>query len=158
MTLLATCRRPAAKRPRAVASWLAALWLGVVLQPCAMAFGGEPQANCPHCPENAAHESAGHGGHAGHEGHAAAAAGEAPAQAGHCGTPNADCYVLGDDSFDGRTGKLQVTDLPVDLPLAFLPAEVTALASPPPRQERLRCDTLPGTPPPAWVLYGVQLK
>jgi len=156
MTLLATCRRPAAKRPRAVASWLAALWLGVVLQPCAMAFGGEPQANCPHCPENAAHETAGHGRHAGHDGHGTP---HADADAvDHCGTPNADCYVLGDDSFDGRTSKLQIKDSPVDLPLAFLPAEVTALASAPPRRERLRRDTLPGTPPPAWVLYGVQLK
>jgi len=156
MTLLATCRRPAAKRPRAVASWLAALWLGVVLQPCAMAFGGEPQANCPHCPENAAHERAGHGGHAGHEGHAAAD--EAPEPAGHCGTPNADCYVLGDDTFEPRSAKLQAKDSPVDAPLARLPAEITTLAVASPRWEGLRRDTLPGTPPPAWVLYGVQLK
>lgn len=153
MTLLATCRRPAAKRPRAVASWLAALWLGVVLQPCAMAFGGEPQANCPHCPGNAAHEA-----HAGHEGHAAPAADEAQEPAGHCSTPNADCYVLGDDTYEPRSGKLQVKDTPVDAPLARLPAEFTALGPAPRRWERWRRDTLPGTRPPAWVLYGVQLK
>lgn len=132
------------------------LWLGVVLQPCAMAFDGEPRTNCPHCPETAAQEGSGHDGHVHHEGHGASSADRAAAD--HCGNPVADCFVLGDDFFDGRSGKLQLKDSPVDLPLATLPAEFTVLAAAPRRWERLRRDSLPGTRRPAWVFYGVQLK
>ncbi|MEE9142301.1 MAG: hypothetical protein V3U59_06280 [Gammaproteobacteria bacterium] len=59
-------------------------WFTMALQPCAMAFGGEHESDCPHCPPT--HEM--------------------PCQAGA-----ANCDATEDYNYDGRTPQIKVKDL-----------------------------------------------
>jgi hypothetical protein len=92
-------------------------WLNLALQPCAMAFDGPAEPDCPRCPpsdspEVAHHDMAGHD-MAGHE----MASGDMP-----CLTVAADCSLDDELNYDGRAVKLELKDLPNDLPIAIHPA------------------------------------
>lgn len=123
---------------------LAAVWLNLALQPCAMAM--EADHDCPHCPPAHEHEMMAHHGH-----------GEAKAEA-PCASLEAPCGELDDVSMDGRSGQLKVKDT-VELPVAIAhePATSTVTAG-----ERCNYATGPpqraGLSPPLHVLFCVYLK
>lgn len=127
----------------------AVAWLSMAMQPCAMAFGGDSDGDCPHCPPAISAQ-----GHAGHTAGDDPAAGVMP-----CADGGADCDLFDQYNYDGRSGQGKVKDAPTDLLLAILPA--------PARDPRILRDSVtstilktsapPGVPPALNVLYCVYL-
>jgi hypothetical protein len=121
-----------------------AVWLNLVLQPCAMAFDPPQGRPCPNCPP--AHEQA----MPAHRSHAAAGV--------HCASLHAGCGDLRGISVDNRG------DLPKIKPPGELPALILG-DYPEPRVETIRYLPQPAKPrdgpaaaPPLNVLYCVYLK
>lgn len=129
------------------------IWLNLVLQPCAMALGGESDHKCPRCPPKQEHNDHAmrHGQMPGHD----MAHNEMP-----CATDATDCSLFDELNYDGRIAKLEVNDAPTDCPIAIdtwgvsdanlIPAQYRGWYSSrsPPR----------GKTPPLNVLYCVYLK
>lgn len=80
---------------RRVVACLLAAWLGLGLQPCAIA--ADSAHDCPHCPPEDAPQMPAHHGH-----HAATTAGE---ESG-CASMQTDCCDAAVAGVDARTGKL----------------------------------------------------
>lgn len=131
-------------RGRSALGLFAAVWLNLVLQPCAMAFETPRGPVCPNCPP--AHEQT----MPAHHSHAAAGM--------HCATLHVGCGGLGGVSVDNRG----------DLPKIKQPGELPALIIgdfPEPRIEAVRYLPQPVNPrdgpataPPRNVLFCVYLK
>ena len=125
------------------------MWLNLILQPCAMAFGGGPDQDCPNCPP----------AHSQHDGHEMASM----KMADHgvpCAGSIADCGGLEDLNFDGRNAQLKVKDAPHDSPVAVSPfADITTDIKPA-RHAYLRPIQRhpPGPPKTLNKLYCVYLK
>ncbi|MDZ7645183.1 MAG: hypothetical protein U5K76_13880 [Woeseiaceae bacterium] len=127
---LPTIRRQTHRHARAVFGWFALVWLGVAVQPCAMAFGLQDEADCVHCPAGAHGTTDAHAGHGEMPAHSHEAA-----PAPDCGDAPADCYVLPDTEFDNRSSKTKPKDSPQDQPLVPAPSvqRATLAAAPPPQ-------------------------
>ncbi len=126
------------------------VWLNVILQPCAMAFGGDSDHGCMHCPPAISGEASSHSAHEADP----SELGSAP-----CETNASQCAFLDDFKFDGRTAKAKIEDAPADVPVGILPSaaafplgdSLSLLAGMADRSY------LPGDPPSFTVLYGVYL-
>jgi hypothetical protein len=133
-----------ASRGRTALGLFAAVWLNLVLQPCAMAFDTPQGRVCPHCPP--AHEQA----MPAHHSHDTAGV--------HCASLHSGCGDPGSISVDNR-GDLPKIKLPGELPVLIV-ADV-----PEPRLEAARYLPPPVNPrdgpiaaPPLNVLFCVYLK
>ena len=111
MSIAATIEKRSQPRNRRVLGLIAAVWLNLAVQPCAMAL--EQEHDCPHCPPAHEHEMEMH--HGSHEPQA-----ESP-----CASMQVQCGEVDEFSVDGRS-KLKAKDL-VD-PTAILSHEYTELA------------------------------
>ena len=103
LNLLATMRRHKTSRARRVTGVFLFVWLGLALQPCAMAFGTDGDHDCPHCPPPI--ETAHHAGHS-------------MATSDMCASGD-DCSPLDDFNYDGRTPETKVKDVQLD-PVAVI--------------------------------------
>lgn len=144
MSPLSQIRRRTRAHAHNVLALFAVVWMSVALQPCAMAFGTEPVADCDHCPaavHEAAHhqvaDAAGTGPHAGHVAHDNHPAGHTAngGDATSCDPGISDCYVDRDTPLEKRHGVTTLDDgdrynaalfAIVDLP-TVLPQETTAM-------------------------------
>lgn len=125
------------------------MWLNLVLQPCAMAFDGVPDQDCPDCPP----------AHLQHDGHEMLSMDMADHEM-PCAGASADCGVLDDLTYDSRHTQLKVKDAPDDSPVAALPfAEMVVDINPGRHAYLLPIQRHPPGPPPALnKLYCVYLK
>lgn len=125
------------------------MWLNLVLQPCAMAFSGDPKPDCPDCPP----------AHSQHDGHEMASMDMAD-QGMPCAGSSANCGVLDHLNYDGRNAQLKVKDAPDDSPVAVLPFANLTTDTKPARHAYLRPIQRhpPGPPPALNKLYCVYLK
>ena len=125
------------------------MWLNLVLQPCAMAFGGNSDQDCPDCPP----------AHSQHDGHEMASMDIADLGM-PCAGISADCGVLDDLNYDGRNAQLKVKDAPDDSPVVVLPFANLATDIKPARRAYLRPIQRhpPGPSPALNKLYCVYLK
>ena len=111
-----------------------------------MAFAAEDDNDCAHCPPAQMLE---HGGMHGDMGH------DMP-----CADGLADCAIVDDLNYDGRSGKIKLNDSPVDTLLAIAPYELAvpfrqpASATLHPRYTSVHA----GAAPPLHVLHCVYLK
>ncbi len=124
------------------------VWLNLILQPCAMAIGSEP--DCPNCPPSHTHFIDGH----------KMASSDTVKQAMPCASGAVDCDILDDFNHDGRTAQLKVKDAPDELPIALLSATDLASGIKPVSQPDPSpvCLDPPGPPPALTKLYCVYLK
>ncbi len=107
---------------------LAALWLNLAIQPCATAYGGPGEHDCPHCPSVSDHAMPSHHAHGD------------DVSSPSCATMEATCGTVDDASYDGRGGQLKLKDAPQELfalggtcpfdPRAPLPHGRTLVADP----------------------------
>ncbi len=88
------------------------VWLNMVLQPCAMAFGDAIDHACQHCPPAHVEEVAAHGAHG---------ANHSDSGASPCDTDASQCTFLDDFKYDGRVSNVKVKDAPSDEPVGFAP-------------------------------------
>ena len=142
LNLLATMRRRKKPWARRTLGAFVFVWLNLALQPCVMALGSEHQGDCPRCPPATSEQ------HALHD----MASMEMP-----CAT-SADCTVLDDYNYDGRTNQSKVKDFQGDS-FAVVP---WALTEPGPEVSRpLRSSTTSnhhsGASPPLHIFYCVYL-
>ncbi|ANO50100.1 hypothetical protein [Woeseia oceani] len=145
-------RKPSARNALAV---FVVAWLNLALAPCAMAFGGVPEPDCPHCPPSQADA------HAGHDmsGHAVADH-DGMEDAMPCASSATDCNVTDELNHDGRTLKLEPKDSPSDLVIAIhpaLPSVATLRTADAAGWHRTRSPPL-GATTPLNILYCVYLK
>jgi hypothetical protein len=126
----------------------AVLWLNLVLQPCAMAFGGDGE--CPSCPPEMDHSGMSHHGDA-----RDSSSVDVP-----CATTSFDCALVDDYSHDGRGGQLKLKDVPNNTSVAIIETNIVL-----PNVPRLALRNFdryrfaaPGAAPPLNVLYCVYLK
>lgn len=148
MTPFATIRNRRSSMARRAFGAFVVVWLNLILQPCAMAIGSEP--DCPNCPPS----------HTPHiDGHEMATS-DTVKQAMPCASGAVDCDILDDFNHDGRTAQVKVKDAPDELPIALLPAAVVASCIKPVRQRDPSpvCLYPPGTPPALTKLYCIYLK
>lgn len=126
------------------------VWLNVILQPCAMAFDGDSDRGCMHCPSAIAGEASSHSAHQ-----------PDPSMLDNspCATNASQCMFLDDVKYDGRTAKVKIENAPADIAIALLAS--TAVFQPGNRSSVLPATVdlshLPGDPPSLTVLYGVYL-
>ena len=86
----------------------AALWVGLALQPCAIAAVSEH--DCPHCPPQAEEKAAPH------ESHCDPVARVAPGKPPHCDAVQADCCDLEPGTVNGRADTTDADDETAALP------------------------------------------
>jgi hypothetical protein len=144
VTALATIRQRQVPWARRTLGMFVVVWLNLVLQPCAMALGGEIDHDCPHCPPS--HERQ-------HDSHNMAS-NEMP-----CATGAADCDVLDEFDYDGRLSQLKLKDPRNDLPVAIISVTELLAGVRHSRVEKRRPthNAPPGYPIPLNVLYCVYL-
>ena len=87
------------------------VWLNMALQPCSMAFGGEDDHDCLHCPPTHSEAGSSHSGHEADQSNP----GKAP-----CEPDASQCAFLDDFKYDGRTIKVKVEDTPGNLPVGIV--------------------------------------
>jgi hypothetical protein len=143
---LASIRKQQQFRGRRALGLFVAVWLNLVLQPCAMAWGVAADPDCMRCPPAEMQQHAGMHGNMDHK---------MP-----CVDGMADCAIVDALHHDGRSGELKLKDAPVEMPVAIAPHELTLPFQPPVDAiTRPRCASVPaGTPPPLHVLHCVYLK
>jgi hypothetical protein len=126
------------------------VWLNVALQPCAMAFGGDNDHGCLHCPSA---DSGGVSSNMAHE------ADHSESSTPPCEPNASQCTFLDGFKHDGRTANVKVEDAPDDVPVAILPsAAVFPLGNSLSRLPGMGdMSYLPGDSPSLNVLYGVYL-
>lgn len=122
------------------------VWLNLVLQPCAVALDANGDHDCPHCPP--AHASSAEAHHT-----ARHAAGGAET----CAVAADDCSLQDDFNYDGRGTRLELRDLPGELPIL---APMAAAPVPGWRLDRSPCrlsarSSPPGTYVSLNILYCV---
>ena len=83
----------------------------MALQPCSMAFGGEDDHGCSHCPP--AHSEA-VSSHSAHE------ADQSKPIKSPCEPNASQCAFLDDFKYDGRTIKVKVEDTPANMPVGIV--------------------------------------
>jgi len=135
-------------RARTVLGLFVAMWLNLVLQPCAMAFADAPHQDCPKCPP-------------GHERSMEAMHGqETVLKDMPCASGVADCGIFGEFNYDGRNDQPKVKDYSGDFSLAL-----SLRVFPLPRLNRSFGTQLaqtrhsyPGIPIPFTILHCVYLK
>jgi len=98
---------------RSILAGFVVAWLNLALQPCAMALGTLEGPDCPRCPPAHEDEQIDHAMHGSHTGAEESASVEMP-----CSIAAADCTLLDEFSYDGRTVKLELNDAPHDSPVA----------------------------------------
>ena len=143
MIATATRRESSASATRRLLGVLIALWINMVVQPCAMA--AEAEHDCPHCPPAHHEQMAGHHGH-GAEKHARP-----------CAALEAQCGDIGDISVESR-GSAQPDDLdqPDALAARIIPEHAAV--------DRLVASRATGPPlllsgtPPIYILNCAYLK
>jgi hypothetical protein len=123
-----------------------AVWLNLALQPCAMAYDVEADADCPDCPP---------AGMQHHDGMHSDMGRDMP-----CADADTDCMLDADWNHDGRSGQSKLKDAQPDVPIAIA-AHERAL----PFSRRANTTLYPryasvyaGAPPPLHVLHCVYLK
>jgi len=109
VTSLASSRQQSLPWTRRVFGIFVAVWLSLVVQPCAMAFSGASVHDCPQCPPAHTHQ------------HADLSMDlHAPVLSDNpCATNATDCDVLDDLNYDGRVAQLKLKDAPNDAPVAI---------------------------------------
>lgn len=135
---------------RRVLGLFVVVWLNVILQPCAMAFGGDSDHGCNHCPPAVSAEVSSHRAHE---------ADSSEHSTSPCETNASQCAFLDDFKYDGRTAKVKIENAPADIPVGILAS--TVVFQPGNTSSALRgtvdISCLPGDPPSLTVLYGVYL-
>ena len=122
-----------------------AVWLNLVLQPCAMALQSDDY-DCSHCPPAQMAEHTGMHGSMGHN---------AP-----CADGMSDCVTADDLNHDGRSGQFKLKDAPADTPIAIAPHELAVPFRQPADAALHPCFALlhAGAAPPLYILNCVYLK
>lgn len=100
---------------RSILAGFIVAWLNLALQPCAMALGNLEDHDCPRCPPAHEDEQIDHAMHGRHMGAEDSVSVEMP-----CSIAAADCTILDEFNYDGRTVKLGLNDAPNDSPIAIV--------------------------------------
>lgn len=146
MSQLARIRHQQQTFGRRALGLFVAVWLNLALQPCAMAYGAEADADCPDCPPAKMQH---HDGMHGDMDHGMP-----------CVDTVSDCMLDADWNHDGRSGQPKLKDAPTVMPIAVAPYE-HSLSFHHPCNVTLRpryASEHAGTPPPLHVLHCVYLK
>jgi len=140
-------------RARWALGLFAIVWCNLALQPCAMAFGADSDADCTHCPPSETRGHSQHGEHAVSHSHDSSS-NEAP-----CDLVAANCFVADEFSYEGRIGKANFKDAIKDATVFVFvdahPVQRLAEGADSDRQE-IQLPP-PGASPPLNILYCVYL-
>jgi hypothetical protein len=115
-----------------------------------MAFGDADDHDCPGCPPTSTEEISSRSTHE---------AANSIFFSSMCETSTAECALLNDVNFDGRTTSVGVKDAPSDVPVGIAPSvDAISLAKDSSADPDV-CDTfyLPGDSPPLNILFCVYL-
>jgi hypothetical protein len=147
VSLLASIRESRVSASRRTASLFILLWIGIIVQPCAMALAGSIEAGCSHCPA----EAAAMGGHGDHH--------DEPAAKPDCSEASAACGELSPASHDRRSAGLEKKPHFPDL-LPFAPWVAIDVNDPHLASLQTWADpgVRPGAPPPLYDLFCVYLN
>jgi len=149
LNVLTTMRQRQAPWTRSVLGLFVVVWLNMVLQPCAMAFGDPNNPDRAHCPTMQTEETTSQSAY-----DAAESAGVLPYE-----TSAAQCAFIDDFNYDGRMVEAKVKNEPSDetpgvaAPFPAIALEKGLMASPGAGNHSF----FPGDPPPLNVLYCVYL-
>lgn len=146
MSQLGRIRRKQQTFGRRALGLFVAVWLNLALQPCAMAYDVDADADCPNCPPaEMQHHDAMHGD----------TEHDMP-----CADAASDCMLDADLNHDGRGGQIKLKDAPTVAPIAIttnellLPFNHPGNATLHPRYASEHA----GAPPSLHVLHCVYLK
>lgn len=146
---LVTPRQQPSAQTRRILGLFFAAWLNMVLTPCAMAFGGEPQRDCPHCPSNGSQEL---------QSQNLDISRDKQLQPALCETDASQCGIFDDYNHDGRTPEAKMKDAPGSSPILVVPPVTeVAVASVLPEFRFDDASYQTGAPPALNVLYCVYL-